>query len=389
MDDPARLREPIYLDYNATTPVDSRVVDAMLPYLTRYPGNPSSGHCCGTSPREAVTAARSQVGSIVGASGADVIFCGSGSEANNLAIRGTVLASTAARRHVVTQLTEHPSVLAACRSLERLHGVEVTYLQVDGDGRVDPQVLSEVITPRTVLVSIMHANNETGVVQPVADLARIAHDRGALFHTDAAQTVGKVPVSVPDLDVDLLTIVGHKMYAPKGIAALYRRPGVSLEPIVYGGGQEHGLRAGTENVAGVVALGTSAELAARELASGRAEELRELRDLLFRHLEERLPGRVQVNGDREHRLPHVLNMSLDGIDADELLSATSSSLAASTGSACHAGGTEPSPVLTAMGVDDRRARGTLRLSIGRWTSVDDVERAAHLIATAAASYGAP
>ncbi|HEX3648609.1 MAG TPA: cysteine desulfurase family protein, partial [Pseudonocardiaceae bacterium] len=240
---------PIYLDYNATTPIDPAVTDAMRPYLSTAFGNPSSDHHYGHEPQAALDRARDQVATLIGATGGQIVFTGSGSEADNLAIRGPVLAAGRDRPHVITQRTEHPAVLRACEALRRWHGTEVTYLPVDGDGLVDPVALAEAITPRTVLVSIMAANNETGALQPIADLARIAHEHGALFHSDAAQTIGKLPFDVTAVDVDLLTVVGHKMYAPKGIAALYIRPGVRLEPLVYGGGQEHGLRAGTENVA--------------------------------------------------------------------------------------------------------------------------------------------
>ncbi|HWW55104.1 MAG TPA: cysteine desulfurase family protein, partial [Acidimicrobiales bacterium] len=270
---------PIYLDYNATTPVDPRVVEAALPWFSHHFGNPSSAHAYGELPRQAVAGARAEMAGLLGCTPEEVVFTGGGSEADNLAIRGVVLAARARGDHVVTQATEHPAVLATCRALERLQDVRVTYLPVDGYGRVSPADLDAAMTRRTVLVSIMHANNETGTVQPIADLARIAHRHGALFHTDAAQSVGKISARVDELGVDLLTVAGHKLYAPKGVGALYVRAGVELEPVIYGGGQERGLRAGTESVALAVALGAAARIAGEDLEAG-AGRLRRLRDLL-------------------------------------------------------------------------------------------------------------
>ncbi|MFK4107596.1 cysteine desulfurase family protein [Streptomyces sp. NPDC002176] len=368
----------VYLDHNATTPVDPDVVKAMIRYLTDDFGNPSSSHAHGSAPREGMDRARRQVAALIGAEPGQIVFTGSGSEADNLALRGAVLAAGDGRRRVITQVTEHPAVLETCRALHRLHGVDITYLPVDGTGRVDPADLAEALDDRTAVVSVMAANNETGTLQPVAELARLAHDHGALFHCDAAQAAGKIPVDVTALGVDLLTLVGHKMYAPKGIAALYVRDGVRLEPLVYGGGQEGGLRAGTENVALAAALGTAAELAASELADGGAQRLRELRDRLHRALAQALPGRTHLNGAGHHRLPGTLNISIDGTTGHELLAAAPG-LAASTGSACHSGAATPSPVLSAMGLDDARALGAVRLSLGRWTTAADVDRAAGIL----------
>ena len=384
---------PIYLDYNATTPVDPRVVEALQPYLGEHFGNPSSAHHYGAAPKAALARAREQVAVLIGSPAEALILTGSGSEADSLAIRGTVLHSLIqdgrrwdhTRPHVVTQVTEHPAVLQACRSLQRLHQVEVTYLPVDGDGILSPDVLAAAMTEHTVLVTVMHANNETGVLQPITELARTAHAFGALFHTDAAQTVGKIPVDVDDLDVDLLTLVGHKMYAPKGIAALYRRDQLPLEPLVPGGGQESGLRAGTENVALAVALGAAADLAQHDLDTGAPARLAVLRDRLHRELCRRLPGRVHLNGHPDQRLPHTLNISIDGIGSDALL-AQLPELATSTGSACHSADPEPSPVLHAMGLEPERGLGAIRLSLGRWTTDRDVSRAWDLL-TAVSSPG--
>lgn len=378
---PGFVNKPIYLDYNATTPVDPLAAAAAQPYLAAWFGNPSSTHRYATEPAQALHTARQQVAALIGGQPAGVVFTGSGSEANNLAIRGTVLAANAHRRHVITQATEHPAVLATCRAMRRWHNVQVTYLPVDRYGLVDPDDLAAAITPDTTLVSVMLANNETGTVQPVADLAKVAHAHGVPIHTDAAQAAGKIPVDVTDLGVDLLTVVGHKMYAPKGIAALYMRPGMPLEPIVYGGGQERGLRSGTENVAYAAALGAAADLARADLAAGGPGRLAELRDRLHNALADALPGSVELNGHPERRLPNTLNVSLAGVDGTDLLSAVPN-VAASTGSACHAGSTEPSPVLSAMGLDRDRALGAVRLSVGRWTTVADIDRAAEQLATA-------
>jgi cysteine desulfurase len=378
---PGLANAPVYLDYNATTPVDPRVVAALQPYLAADFGNPSSAHHFAAAPASALQRAREQVAALIGADSAGIVFAGSGSEANNLAIRGTVLARPNHRRHVITQATEHPAVLATCHALRRLHGVDVTVLPVDGYGLVDPQDLAAAITPDTVLVSIMLANNETGTVQPIADVVRIAHSRGVLVHTDAAQATGKIPVDVAALDVDLLTVVGHKMYAPKGTAALYVRPGLTLEPVVYGGGQERGLRSGTENVAFAVALGAAAHLARADLASDGPGRLVALRNRLHHRLADEL-GRVQVNGHLDRRLPNTLNLSITGVPGDALLAAVPE-LAASTGSACHAGTTDPSPVLSAMGIDRDDALSAVRLSLGRWTTGPDIDGAADVLVAAA------
>lgn len=405
----------VYADYNGTTPVDPRVVDAMLPFLTAHFGNPSSTHDFGAAPAAAVRSAREQVAALVGADSPDeIVFTGSGTEADHLAIRGVLRAVAAASgagsvasgggtsggeramdggaafragsgTHLIVQATEHPAVLAAAEAAVA-DGADVTILPVGPDGLVDPAVLTEALRPETALVSIMHANNETGAIQPIRQLADLAHAGGALFHTDAAQSVGKVPVDVDELGVDLLTVVGHKMYAPKGVAALYVRSGTPLAPLLPGGGQERGLRGGTENVAGIAGFGEAARLCAEELEAGSVERMRSLRDRLAARLDALLPGRVHLNGPREQRLPQTLNVSIDGTRGMDVL-AGASSVAASTGSACHAGTDAPSPVLSAMGVEVHRAMGALRLSLGRWTTEDDVERLAQSIAEEAVGRG--
>jgi cysteine desulfurase len=311
-----------------------------------------------------------------------LIFTGGGSESDNLAIRGIALALRARGKHIVTQITEHPAVLNTCRALERWHGFEVTYLPVDATGHVNPADLAAALRDDTTLVTIMHANNETGTLQPLADLAEIVHPRGVLLHSDAAQSVGKIPVHPRDLGVDLLTIAGHKLYAPKGVGALYVRPDLLtlLEPIIYGGGQEFGLRAGTENVANSVALGKACQLAAEQLPASQFR-MRDLRDHLHELLEQALPHRVHLNGHMSERLPNTLNISIDGTRGDALL-ASIAGIASSTGSACHEGNTEPSSVLTAMGLSHTRALSALRLTLGRWTDEQQVEEATRLLVAA-------
>ncbi len=368
---------PIYLDYNATTPVDPRVVEAALPYLTIHFGNPSSAHRYAVAPRQAIDHARNRVAQLLGARPEQIVFTGGGSETDSLAIRGAALANGDRGYHVITQSTEHPAVIEACRSLEA-DGFPVTYLPVDRHGQVNPTDLRSAITDDTALVSIMLANAETGTLQPVAELAAIAGAHGALFHTDAAQAVGKIAIDVDELGVDLLTVVGHKMYAPKGVGALYARTGTRLLPAIRGGGQERGLRAGTENVTLIAALGAAAQIAGEELP-GSATRLADLRDDLHRRLAALLPGRVQLNGHPTERLPGTLNVSIAGTPGRELLAAVPE-IAAATGSACHEGIDEPSAVLTAMGLTADRAAAAVRLTLGRWTTEAEVEQAARLIA---------
>ncbi|GAA4931152.1 cysteine desulfurase [Nonomuraea thailandensis] len=382
MTHPALADGPIYLDYNATTPVDPAVAQAALPYLGSHFGNPSSGHHYARAPRQALDLARRQVAGLLGASPGEIVFTGGGSEADTLAVRGAALAvPDPGRRQVVSLATEHPAVLESCRGLRR-DGFTVRLLPVDHHGRVRPADLREALAEQpTALVSIACGNSETGTLQPITELAALAHAAGALFHTDAAQACGKLPLDVAALDVDLLTVVGHKMYAPKGVGALYVRTGTPLLPIIHGGGQEGGLRAGTENVAFIAALGHAAELASGELP-GSAARLAGLRDLLHGELERLLPGRVRLNGHPAERLPGTLNVSIEGVRGRDLLAAVPG-IAASTGSACHEGIDRPSPVLTAMGLPERRALSALRLSLGRWSTEAEVLRAARLIAQAA------
>ena len=369
---------PIYLDYNATTPVDPVVVEAMLPYLSTHFGNPSSSHNYGYVAHHAVDSARAQVARLLGCTPTEITFTGGGSESDNLAIRGIALAYQQRGNHIITQVTEHPGVLNTCRALEQLHGFRVTYLPVDRSGRVSTESVEAAIDDKTVLITIMHANNETGTLQPIAEIARVARKHGVLLHTDAAQSVGKIPVRVEDLGVDLLTVAGHKLYAPKGIGALYTKHGLQLEPVIYGGGQESGRRAGTENVANMVALGTACVLAQEQHAESQVR-LQRLRDELQRLMEKYLPDRIHLNGHLTERLPNTLNVSVDGVIGEEVLADTPE-IASSTGSACHEGNTDPSPVLMAMGMSKERALGALRLTLGRWSTEEQIEEAARLLA---------
>jgi cysteine desulfurase len=375
---PGLAHHPIYLDYNATTPIDPRVVEAMLPYLTTHFGNPSSAHFYAQAPHTAIETARERVASLLSCTPSEIIFTSGGSESDTLAIRGAALAEPRRGKHIITQVTEHPAVLTICRALTRLHGFRVTYLPVDASGRVKPADVEAAIDDQTTLVSIMHANNETGTVQPIVEIAEIAHRHGALMHTDASQSVGKIATDVAALGVDLLTVAGHKLYAPKGVGALYVRRGVQLEPINAGGGQEKGLRAGTENVAAIVALGAACEVAAHHLSQEQVR-LAALRDLLLQRLSESLPDMLHLNGHPTERLPNTLNVSIEGVIGEEVLAGTPG-IAAATGSACHAGSTSPSGVLLAMGVERARALGALRLTLGRWSTSEEVEQAALLLA---------
>jgi cysteine desulfurase len=367
---PPPTEKTIYLDYNATTPVLPEVVDAMLPYLRDHFGNPSSSHALGRAARAAVETAREQVAALLGCDADEVVFTSGGTESNNLAIRG-VTQGLPDRRHVVTSLIEHPAAAAPCAWLER-HGWRITRAGVDAHGRIRLEELVDAIDTETALVTVMHANNETGVLQPVVALADAAHAAGAALHTDAAQSVGKVPVSVRELRVDLLSVAGHKLYAPKGVGVLYVRRGAPLVPFLLGAGHERGIRPGTENVASIVGLGVACERARLDLEA-EGVRVRILRDRLWQRLQDRIPG-LALNGP-EQRLPNTLSLRFPGVSGNAIL-AESSEVAASTGSACHAGGEEAPAVVVLMGVSPREALGTVRLTLGRGTTVDEVEGAA-------------
>jgi cysteine desulfurase len=362
------MTDPLYLDYNATTPVDPRVLDAMLPWLKGGYGNPSSDHPYGRRARDAVAAARAEVAALIGARPEEIIFTGCATEANNLAILGTAAVRTGRMWY---SAVEHPSVAQPMRHLS------AEAIPVDASGRVDPAKLA--IGAGAALVSVMLANNEVGTLQPIPAIARLAHAAGALMHVDAAQAAGKVAVDVDALDCDLLTLAGHKFYAPKGVGALYLRTGTALAPIQFGAGHERGLRPGTENVPHIVALGCAARLAREGLAEEGAR-LAVLRDELHARLAAAIPG-LTLNGHAHQRLPNTLNVSFPGVAGWQVL-AGAPDIAASTGSACHAGSHAVSGVLAAMGFDSARAAGAVRLSVGRYTTAADVDRAAAALVAA-------
>ncbi len=343
----------------------------MRPFLSRHFGNPSSSHWAGRPAREALERARLRVAGLIGCAADEVVFTSGGSESNNHGIKGAFFARRKLGNHIVTSRIEHPATLSPCRFLESL-GAEVTYLPVDGTGSVDPDAVRRAITSRTILVTIMHANNEVGTIEPIAEIAKIAREKGVLFHTDAAQSVGKIPVSVDELGVDLLSVAGHKLYGPKGVGALYVRAGVEIEPVIHGAGHEGGRRAGTENVLLAVGLGAACELARDWI--GRPD-VQALRDRFWELLQERFGARVVLNGHPSRRLPNTLNVSFTGHVGAEIL-ARLPAVAASTGSACHEGAVSVSPVLAAMGVPAEVARGAVRFSLGRTTTSEEIEEVA-------------
>lgn len=372
---------PIYLDYNATTPIAREVAEAMLPYLYEHFGNPSSSHPYGVLTRRAIETARQQVAALLGCLPAEVIFTSGGTESNNYAIKGVALAHRDRGNHIITSAVEHPAVTNVCNWL-RTQGFRVTVLPVDEHGLVDPAKLSHAITPDTLLVTIMHANNEVGTIQPIAELSEIAHRHGALFHTDAAQSVGKIPVQVEALGADLLSVAGHKLYAPKGVGALYVRSGVELAPLMHGAGHERGRRPGTENVLEIVGLGKACEIAARDLESNMAH-FQAMRDRLHEGLLHKLgESALRLNGHPQQRLPNTLSLSFRNVEANVLLSEIGEQVAASAGAACHADQVDVSAVLKAMVVPPDWAMGTVRFSVGRATTADEIDRAVQLVADA-------
>jgi len=364
----------IYLDFNASTPIAPEVADAMQPFLTERFGNPSSRHWAGAPAKDAVERARAEVAGLLGCDPSEIVFTSGGSESNNHAIKGIFFASRRDNPHIVTTQVEHPAVLNPCRFLERL-GAEVTWLRVDRYGMVEPDDVRRAITDQTILVTVMHANNETGTIQPIREISRIVHERGIIFHTDAAQSVGKIRTRVEELGVDLLSVAGHKLYAPKGVGALYVRKGTVLEPFVHGAGHESGRRAGTENVLLDVGLGAASALAGSWLES---PSIRVLRDRLWNRFREVLGEQVVLNGHTDQRLPNTLNVSFVGRIGAEVLT-TLEGVAASTGSACHEGRHEMSPVLRAMGLRPEVGLGAVRFSLGRTTTEREVDEVADKI----------
>lgn len=362
-----------YLDYNATTPVDSTVLDAMLPYLREEFGNAGSVHSAGQRARGAVDHARESVAALLGAKPAEIVFTSGGTESDNLALFGIVAASTKPRKHVIATAIEHHAVLNACQALEK-RDVEVTYVRASGDGSVDPDDIRRALRPETILISVMHANNELGTVQPIEEIGRIAAEADVYFHCDAVQSAGKLPLDVNRLGVDLLSISAHKIYGPKGVGALYVRSGTPIEPQFHGGHHERDRRPGTENVPGVVGLGKAAEIA-RERLAGDSERISALRDRLEGALLGSVPG-IRVNGNRVHRTPNTSNMTFPGASGEALLIALDlQGVACSTGAACASGAIEPSHVLTAIGLSPEDARSTLRFSLGRPTTSEEIDYA--------------
>jgi len=368
----------IYLDYNATTPVAPEVADAMKPFLGSAFGNPSSGYPLGQESKRALEAARTQVAGMLGAQSDEIIFTSGGTESNNMVMKSLAWTLRNKGRHIITTQVEHPAIMNPAIFLME-QGYDVTFLAVDGYGMVDPQAVEEALRRDTILISVMYANNETGTIEPVKEIAAIAREHGVLVHTDAAQAIGKIPTTIEDLGVDLLTVAGHKAYAPKGVGALFVRKGVDLEPLLHGGGQERGLRSGTENVMHAVGLGIACELATRHCVEDMARMVR-LRDRLQKTIMSGIPEAV-VNGHPQQRLPNTLNISFPGMVGEEIL-ARIPSLCASTGAACHDRTVALSHVLAAMGVPKEVGMGTIRLSLGRPTGGEEVDEAAGWIVDA-------
>ena len=366
--------QPIYLDFNASTPIDPQVAETLKPFLSQHFGNPSSLHWAGIPAKEAVEHARQQVAGLLQCSPGEIVFTSGGSESNNHAIKGVFLALREKGNHIITTQIEHPAVINPCRFLERL-GAEVTYLPVDRSARVEPQDIRKAITGRTILITVMHANNEVGTIQPIEEISKMAKEQGIIFHTDAAQSVGKIATKVDDLGVDLLSIAGHKLYAPKGVGALYIRQGTPVEPLIHGAGHESGRRAGTENVLLVVGLGKACEIAKNYLSDDR---IRNLRDRFWRLLQDNFDDDIVLNGHPLHRLPNTLNVSFVGKAGGEILSRLDG-VAASTGAACHSGSVELSPVLKAMGISPEVGMGAIRFSLGRTTTIQELEGVVSLL----------
>lgn len=357
----------IYLDYNATTPVDKKVAEAMLPFIYGEYGNPSSSHELGFSAKMAIEQSRSRVADLLSCSPEEVLFTSGGSESNNTVIKGVALTSKEKGNHIVTSQIEHPSVLNPCRYLEKL-GCKISYLPVDEYGAVNAEDLEKLITEKTILVTVMHSNNETGTLQPIKEISEVCRKHNILLHTDASQSVGKIPINVKELGVDFLTVAGHKLYAPKGIGALYIKQGINIEPLIHGAGHENGRRAGTENTIFDVALGKACEIAKDSVNDDRVEQLTRF---FYAGLKETFGDKVKLNGHPEKRLPNTLNISFLGYTGMEIILRLGA-VAVSTGSACHSGLTTISPVLAAMSVSDEAARGAIRFSLGRYTTKEEI-----------------
>jgi cysteine desulfurase len=374
----------IYLDYNATTSVDSAALDAMLPYLVGNFANASSVHSPGQRARAAVDEARESVAALIGAKPAEIVFTSGGTEADNLAIFGVIAASNSPRKHAITTAIEHHAVLQACQALEK-QGVDVTYIEASDpsrEGVIDPEAVRRAIRPETVLISVMHANNEIGTIQPVEEIGRIAEEAGILFHCDAVQSAGKLPIDVDAIGVDLLSLSAHKIYGPKGVGTLYVRSGCRIEPMFRGGQHERGLRPGTENVAAIVGMGKAAELARKRLAED-AARIAALRDRFETAICENISG-IRVNGDSERRVANTSNITFPGASGESLVIALDlQGIACSTGAACSSGAIEPSHVLLAIGLSEDAARSSLRFSLGRTTTSEEIDRAIAVVPSVA------
>jgi cysteine desulfurase len=371
------MKNPIYLDYNATTPIDKEVADEMISIIQNHYGNPSSSYEFGRYSKDAIEKARQQVASLIYAKPEEIIFTSSATESNNIAIQGIAFAHQAKGNHIITSQIEHPAVIEVCKYLES-QSFEVSYLSVDSSGRVNPIDVEKAIRPDTILITIMHANNEVGTIQPISEIAKIAKEKNILFHTDAAQSVGKIDTDVEKLGVDLLTIAGHKLYAPKGIGALYVKQGTKIQKIMYGASQEKGIRPGTENLVHIVALGKACEVAKRDFEKN-TFTMFTTRNNLLAELKTQFGEKLKVNGDHDHSLPNTLSIAFDRVEAHTLASILSSEICISTGSACHANSIEISSVLKAMKTDPDVAAGTIRISTGKHTTSEEIETAVQLI----------
>lgn len=373
------MTRPIYLDYNGTTPHDLEVIEAMRPFFESEFGNPSSTHWYGLAPMRAVENARKQVAELLNCDPLDVVFTSGGTESNNHAIIGTSRLRRSKGNHIITSAFEHPAVLEVCRYLEK-EGFEITFISVDGDGLVEPEDVEKAIRPTTILITVMHANNEVGTIQPIAEISAIAKSHGIVMHTDAAQSCGKILTHIDDLGVDLLSVAGHKIYAPKGIGALYIRPPLKPEKFYHGAGQEMGWRAGTENVLEIVGLGKACEIATRDLEKN-IFHMRQLRDRLHEGITAKLDD-IRLNGHRKERLPNTLSLSFKGLEVNRILEEIGLEVAVSAGAACHSDTVEISHVLQAMAVQEEWAKGTLRFSVGRMTTEDEIDKATQVVVSA-------
>ena len=369
-------QKPVYLDYNATTPIDLEVIDAMTPFLKEHFGNPSSSHYFGQKAKEAVEKARVQVADFLNCNANEIIFTSGGTESNNYAIKGSAYTLRNKGNHIITSKIEHPSVLESCKFLES-DGFEITYLPVNEFGLISLYDLEKAITPKTILITIMHANNEIGIIQPIEQVSRLAKKHNIIFHTDAVQSAGKIPTKVTNLGVNMLSIAGHKLYAPKGVGALYVQQGIKLTKLIHGAGQENNRRAGTENVLEIVGLGEACEIAGRDLDEN-AAKMRVMRDRLYNELKKKISD-FKLNSRFENCLPNTLSLSFKNIDANLLLGKINNRLAVSSGAACHSGMTEISNVLKALNVPYEWAKGTIRFSTGKMTTVDEIDGAVDII----------